>query len=160
MCECTTPSIKMTTGFLLPQMGNRGSYLLTPCGGLCFRIQQIDQISRSGDGKQKPRRGPDVPLPTSCSSLTCVREMETETQRFSCLAPEAYLPSLALNHCRTRVTCGVAETEPKLGVVQSSIIDYSLIALFLASGRMKLPDLVFERQRWGGVWHSWLPLSP
>lgn len=74
----------------------------------------------------------------------CVREMETETQRFSCLAPEAYLPSLALNHCRTRVSCRVAETEPKLGVVQSSIIDYSLIALFLASGRMKLPDLVFE----------------
>lgn len=93
----------------------------------CFHISRS-----SGDGNQKPGPGPDAPLLTTCSLMVC--EMETE-QRFSCLAPKACLPSLALNHCGTRVSCRVVETKPKLGVVQSSIIDYSLIVLFLASGR-------------------------
>ena len=103
------------------------------------RLEQDHRSRSSGAGKQKPLPGLEAPLPNSCPPGTFERDGDIDRAQRprDCPAwPQGpVLPAQPCIIAGTRVSCRVAETESKLGVVQSSITDYSLMVLILASGR-------------------------
>ena len=125
------------------------------------RLDQGHLSRNNAGGTQKPNPGqrllflPHTPLCQGRDSQTA-----RQTQKLPCLPPKACLPSPALHYCRARVSCRVAGRKPKLGVVPTSIITYSLTVPFQASGeKMKLPALISERLGSVDVWSCRLPLS-